>query len=282
MLKGFKEFLLRGNIVELATAVIIGTAFTAIVTEFTKYIISPLLAAIPTGGSDCGQTMPAGEDGATQQATVQVCGLQYQIRKGDPSTILNFGDVIAAGINFIIIAAVVYFLIVVPYNKFEELAKLNKDEDDEDEKDILNDIRDLLKGDSDETAKAGDAGVNPVLAAATAGQVAAGAAASPPPVTQAYSAPEAYSAPPAAPAAPAAPTPPAAPQGYSYQPAPTPPPQAPAEYPAAPADYQAPAAPADYRMPPANPGDYLPPAPGDYPPAPGDYPPGGEHPRHSR
>ncbi|MBE7194708.1 MAG: MscL family protein, partial [Gordonia polyisoprenivorans] len=62
MLKGFKDFILRGNVVELATAVIVGAAFTGIVTAFTTGIINPLLAAIPTGQNDCGSsTTKAGD-----------------------------------------------------------------------------------------------------------------------------------------------------------------------------------------------------------------------------
>ena len=51
MLKGFKEFLARGNIVDLAVAVVIGTAFTALVTKFTDSIITPLINAIAGGGT---------------------------------------------------------------------------------------------------------------------------------------------------------------------------------------------------------------------------------------
>lgn len=152
MLKGFKEFILRGNVVELATAVIIGAAFTAIVTAFTTNIISPLLAAIPTG-QDCGQTMATGAD-ATQAAAVQVCGLSYQLKDADAATRMDFGAVIAAGINFLIVAAVVYFLIIVPYNKLNELAAARRGASAEDEAEatevgLLTDIRDLLAaGDS--------------------------------------------------------------------------------------------------------------------------------------
>lgn len=147
MLKGFKEFILRGNVVELATAVIIGAAFTAIVTAFTDQIIAPLLAAIPTG-ADCGQEMTVG-DGSTQAAAVQVCGLSFQLRDGQPATTMDFGAVIAAGINFIIVAAVVYFLIIVPYNKLNELAALRRGDDTEPmeatEIDVLTEIRDLMQ-----------------------------------------------------------------------------------------------------------------------------------------
>ncbi|GAC57456.1 large-conductance mechanosensitive channel [Gordonia hirsuta DSM 44140 = NBRC 16056] len=146
MIKGFKEFIMRGSVVELATAVIIGAAFTAIVTAFTDKIIGPLLAAIPTG-SDCGQTMSVGED-TTQAAAVQVCGLSYQLLDDDAATRMDFGAVIAAGINFLIVATVVYFLIIVPYNKLNEMAALRRGDTGEPEEDteidILTQIRDLL------------------------------------------------------------------------------------------------------------------------------------------
>ncbi|GAA4738957.1 MscL family protein [Gordonia alkaliphila] len=147
MLKGFKEFILRGNVVELATAVIIGAAFTAIVTAFTDKIIAPLLAAIPTG-QDCGQTMDTGGETA-QSAAVQVCGLSYQLNDADAATKMDFGAVIAAGINFVIVAAVVYFIIIVPYNKLNELAALRRgadagEEAEETEVGLLTEIRDLL------------------------------------------------------------------------------------------------------------------------------------------
>ncbi|MFC0315810.1 large conductance mechanosensitive channel protein MscL [Gordonia phosphorivorans] len=147
VLKGFKEFILRGNVVELATAVIIGAAFTAIVTAFTDKIIAPLLAAIPTG-QDCGQTV-ADNSGEAQSAAVQVCGLSFQLRDGAPATTMDFGAVIAAGINFLIVAAVVYFIIIVPYNKLNELAALRRgasseEEAEETEVGLLTEIRDLL------------------------------------------------------------------------------------------------------------------------------------------
>ncbi|WP_415043878.1 large conductance mechanosensitive channel protein MscL [Gordonia sp. (in: high G+C Gram-positive bacteria)] len=146
MLKGFREFVLRGNVVELATAVIIGAAFTAIVTAFTTNIISPLLAAIPTG-KGCGQEMAVGED-QTQAAAVQVCGLQYSITGADETT-LDFGAVVSSIINFLIVAAVIYFLIIVPYNKLNELAAARRSADATEEAELtevglLTEIRDLL------------------------------------------------------------------------------------------------------------------------------------------
>lgn len=99
MLKGFKDFLLRGNIVDLAVAVVIGTAFTALVASFTKSFIDPLLGLIGGGG-------PKG-------MTVTVHDQNF-----------TFGAFITAIITFAITAAVVYFAIVVPMKTVQErLAK---------------------------------------------------------------------------------------------------------------------------------------------------------------
>ena len=90
MLKGFKDFLLRGNVVDLAVAVVVGAAFTAIVTAFTTNIINPLVAAV--GGSN-------------------ELGWGVKILSSNDATFINIGAVITAIINFIIIAAVVYFVL---------------------------------------------------------------------------------------------------------------------------------------------------------------------------
>ncbi|MGK2242415.1 MAG: large conductance mechanosensitive channel, partial [Rhodococcus sp. (in: high G+C Gram-positive bacteria)] len=95
MLKGFKDFLLRGNVLDLAVAVVIGAAFTAIVTAFTSNIINPLVASI--GGAN-------------------EYGWGIQLTGDSAETFLNFGAVVTAIINFIIIAAVVYFVLIVPAN----------------------------------------------------------------------------------------------------------------------------------------------------------------------
>ena len=87
MLSGFKNFILRGNLVDLAVAVIIGTAFGAVVTAFTAYLTSKL-----PGAKDV-------FEGA---------------RLGDLGFFLN------ALISFLVLAAVVYFLVVLPYTKVKE------------------------------------------------------------------------------------------------------------------------------------------------------------------
>src|SRR5665213_269881 len=93
MTKEFKEFLLRGNLLDLAVAVVIGAAFTGVVTSITKSIITPLIKAI-FGGS------------------TQFANLYVTI---NDSKIL-YGDVLNALINFVVVAAVIFFLVIRPVN----------------------------------------------------------------------------------------------------------------------------------------------------------------------
>ena len=126
MLKGFRDFILQGNVVELATAVIIGGAFTAIVTAFSDKIINPLIAAV--GGADG----PA---------------LQIPLKEGVPEATLDIGAVITAAINFLIVAAIVYFIIIVPMNKLNELRKRGAPEEEvpPTTEDLLGVIREILR-----------------------------------------------------------------------------------------------------------------------------------------
>lgn len=127
MLQGFKDFIMRGNVIDLAVGVVIGAAFTAIVTAFTDNIINPLIASL--GGAD-------------------FSGLGVHIIPGNEATFVNFGALITAVINFLLIAAVVYFLIVAPMNKLDELQKRHAGVDPEapkpTEQELLSEIRDLL------------------------------------------------------------------------------------------------------------------------------------------
>ncbi len=92
MIKGFRDFILRGNVIDLAVAVIIGAAFTAIVTSFVTNIITPLIAAI-VGKPD-------------------FSALVAHVNGG----IITYGTFLNSVISFLLIAAVVYFLIVAPMN----------------------------------------------------------------------------------------------------------------------------------------------------------------------
>ncbi|WIX81690.1 large-conductance mechanosensitive channel protein MscL [Amycolatopsis carbonis] len=127
MLKGFKDFLMRGNVVELAVAVVIGAAFTAIVTAFTTGLIKPLINAI--GGSDAAQ------------------GLGFYIFAENKGTFLDFGSVINAAINFVIVAAIVYFLFVLPVKHLQERRKRGQEPGPSEPTDVelLKEIRDLLR-----------------------------------------------------------------------------------------------------------------------------------------
>ena len=129
MLKGFKDFILRGNVIDLAVGVVIGSAFTAIVTAFSTAIIKPLLNIF--GGSEVG-------------------GLRLPIIPGRDDTALDFGALLTAIINFLLIAAVVYFFIVAPMNKLDEIQKrrrgIDEDEPAPTDTELLTEIRDLLAG----------------------------------------------------------------------------------------------------------------------------------------
>jgi large conductance mechanosensitive channel len=130
VLKGFKDFLMRGNVVDLAVAVVIGSAFTTIVTAFTSGLIKPLISTI--GGTDAAK------------------GLGYQIFANNDATFLDFGGVINAAINFVLVAAVVFFVIVLPVKHVQERRKRGQEPGPAEPTDVelLIEIRDLLRAQS--------------------------------------------------------------------------------------------------------------------------------------
>lgn len=123
MIQGFKDFLLRGNIVDLAVAVVIGTAFTALVTSFTESFLKPLIGLIGGGGPSGGTFTINGQ-------------------------VFTYGAFINGVITFVLTAAVVYFLVVVPMTKLNELR--NKGQEPEpsgppEDIALLREIRDSLQ-----------------------------------------------------------------------------------------------------------------------------------------
>ncbi len=96
MLKGFKQFLMRGNVVDLAVAVIVGGAFGAVVTALVKDLLTPLIAAI--GGKP---------DFSALQFTVN--GSKFLI-----------GDFVNAIVSFVLVAAAIYFFVITPMNILNE------------------------------------------------------------------------------------------------------------------------------------------------------------------
>ena len=121
MLKEFRDFVMRGNVVELAVAVIIGAAFGAVITAFTAAFITPLIALIG-GKPDFGD-----------------------LRITISGTIFPYGQFLNALISFLIIAAVVFFFVVRPMNKV--MARMKQGEEPEApsaEVATLIEIRDLI------------------------------------------------------------------------------------------------------------------------------------------
>jgi large conductance mechanosensitive channel len=119
-LQGFKEFIMRGNVVELAVAVIIGTAFTAVVNSLVKDVINPVIGKI-FGQPDFSKIKP-----------------------GD----IPIGSFLNAIVSFLLVAVAVYFLIVAPYQKLNELRQRGEVEEEApppEDIQLLREIRDALR-----------------------------------------------------------------------------------------------------------------------------------------
>jgi large conductance mechanosensitive channel len=129
MLKGFKEFVMRGNVLELAIAVVIGTAFATVVKTVVDNLVSPLIASI--GGAN-------------------VNGLAFHIVQGNDKSLVDVGAIINAAVVFVLTAAVVYFVLVVPMQTIQSRRAGGKDTEPEPEpltteQELLVEIRDALR-----------------------------------------------------------------------------------------------------------------------------------------
>ena len=134
MLKGFKDFIMRGNLVEIAVAFIIGGAFATVVTSFTAVVLS--LIAKATGGKDPDMT---------------------SFRPGG----IPFGAFLTALIAFLILAFVVYFFVVIPYNALQaRMAKGQETAPPSPETALLTEIRDLLADRPGSTNVSGGGGLS--------------------------------------------------------------------------------------------------------------------------
>ncbi|CAN5564442.1 large-conductance mechanosensitive channel protein MscL [soil metagenome] len=128
MIKGFKDFLMKGNIVDLAIAVVIGTAFAAVVKGFVDAIVTPILNAFPGASSN---------------------GWGFSLRGGTlkATTFINISSIINVLIVFVITAAVVYFIFVVPMERMQQLRARGQEPEPEavsEEVLLLRQIRDSL------------------------------------------------------------------------------------------------------------------------------------------
>jgi large conductance mechanosensitive channel len=124
MFKEFREFLLRGNVVDLAVAVVIGAAFGAVVTSLVEDLLTPLIAAV--GGKP------------------DFSGLAFTVNESR----FRYGEFVNAVIAFLIIGAAVFFLVIKPVNALMARRKAGEEpEPDAVAEDvvILGEIRDLLK-----------------------------------------------------------------------------------------------------------------------------------------
>ncbi|MGH2948960.1 MAG: large conductance mechanosensitive channel protein MscL [Solirubrobacteraceae bacterium] len=126
MFKEFREFLMRGNVVDLAVAVVIGAAFGAVITSLVGDMITPLIAAI--GGQP------------------DFSGLTFTINESQ----FRYGSFINAIVAFVIIAAAIFFLVVEPVNALQARRKAGLEPEPEavpEDVVLLGEIRDLLKKD---------------------------------------------------------------------------------------------------------------------------------------
>lgn len=123
MLKGFKDFLIRGNVIDLAVGLIMGTAFTAVVTSLVQAVLMPAISML-IGSPNFDDFLVFGQ--------------------------VKIGVFLTAVVNFVLIAAAVYFAVVIPVQKLTEIALAKKKAEDEavekeeTELDLLKEIRDAL------------------------------------------------------------------------------------------------------------------------------------------
>jgi large conductance mechanosensitive channel len=132
MLRGFKDFIMRGNVVDLAVGIVIGAAFSGIVTQFTKSFLEPLIRVITGGGN------------ALEKGQFSINGVPF-----------DYAAFINAVVTFLLVAATLYFLVVLPMNKLAERRARGeepKPKAPSEEILLLREIRDALAGPRPEVA----------------------------------------------------------------------------------------------------------------------------------
>ena len=120
MFKGFREFIMRGNVIDLAVAVVVGAAFAALVAAFSKALIEPVIGIFLGGGVDAGKLVINGQ-------------------------VIDFTMMINAVITFVVTLAIIYFVFVVPMNKLRERRGQENVDTAPADVQLLEEIRDLLK-----------------------------------------------------------------------------------------------------------------------------------------
>ncbi|WDT55711.1 large conductance mechanosensitive channel protein MscL [Streptomyces sp. G7(2002)] len=137
VLQGFKEFLMRGNVIELAVAVVVGAAFTNIVNAVVKGIINPIVGALGSQNLD-----------HYQSCLTATCAKDPKTGAFTDGIYILWGSVLSAALTFLITAAVVYFLMILPINKWKERQAARQAAEagpaDPTEIELLTEIRDAL------------------------------------------------------------------------------------------------------------------------------------------
>ena len=133
MLKGFRDFIAKGSVIDLAVGIVIGAAFTALVGSFVANIINPLVGAL--GAKSLNEyywciKAPCGVDAKTGNVT---------------GVAIGWGSFLSAIITFLITAAVIYYVFVVPMNKFRARNASPEEEAEAEEIALLKEIRDALQ-----------------------------------------------------------------------------------------------------------------------------------------
>jgi large conductance mechanosensitive channel len=126
MLRGFKDFIMRGNVVDLAVGIVIGAAFTSVIAQFTKSFLDPLIRVL-TGGSD-----------PVSRGVLHLRGQAF-----------DWAGFVNAAITFLLTAAALYFLVVMPMNRLAERRARGqepKPKAPSEEILLLREIRDALAG----------------------------------------------------------------------------------------------------------------------------------------
>ena len=136
-MNGFKEFLLRGNVIDLAVAVVVGAAFTGVVNAIVNSVLNPAIGAL-----------------FNAESLSELWPIEIPTTSGG-TAVIAFGAVIAAVIQFLLVAVVVYFALILPINFLKKRAFTKQEEVATEapaavsEVDLLVEIRDLLKARSD-------------------------------------------------------------------------------------------------------------------------------------
>ena len=122
MFKGFREFIMRGNVIDLAVAVVIGAAFAKVIDALVTGIINPLIAAI------------FGKPSLNDVGNFTINNANFSI-----------GVLLTALVNFLLVAAAVYFVLIVPVNKLRERFVTEEEAAEAEEIALLREIRDALQ-----------------------------------------------------------------------------------------------------------------------------------------